>query len=692
MTGVDFDWTLQRDESNNEDSYHLAANGQWCGAAADGGLEQPCLGGGSEHLDVNLYFSIHGYFNPGISRSSGFYAFTWLPYTAVEIPGPQLMFLRDLFYTNCYPTQKLTPIFNPGADKLVNRYWNRNDYVNGYYSRGKNSNVDFLYRHAYSTDGHEADPDTVQYCDWMFDQGINVSAPAPIPGTPAGETVVWSDPMLGKNKCDDFPFVACDLQGNIVELLLESKAFSGPIPPSISALTALKKLQLGTNQMNGTLPAGIFASRELEELGLSHNYFTGSLPCMSHLEPKLKKLVLSQNHFTGPLPPCIFTDSPLLTDLDVSYNRLDTAIPPQIMHATELTKFHAPHAGIRGELPLEMMCLHKLFNLDLARNRLKGTLPEVITNGWTAISRLNLDMNQLEGQLPTFDDHTPELRYLYLRDNRFSGAFHAQLAGFQNEQVATSGSDLAIDGNRFTGVLPRLFYDLLTDAHRVKFFTAARNHMLCDPVTGEWPEWIFRFGTSNFGACAKLARPTAVADIVEGEYLRVSGTDFQPSEELKCRLANVTYAASFVNPTLVLCGPIGEDTLAPGAQYEVTVANYGQDFYGPTLAQSTYVPVTAWLPFSPPPPSPPPPPPPGSPPGVLDGDHLPAWTIGVISASSAIAFCLLGAIVLILSKERKGTPFFQPLEVVTARPPLEVAAAVIVTTDLACAMSQLPQA
>ena len=44
------------------------------------------------------------------------------------------------------------------------------------------------------------------------------------------------------------------------------------------------------------------------------------------------------------------------------------------------------------------------------------------------IYRLNLDENDFEGALPTFDGHTADLRYLYLRENRFSGEIHARLA------------------------------------------------------------------------------------------------------------------------------------------------------------------------------------------------------------------------------------------------------------------------
>ena len=88
----------------------------------------------------------------------------------------------------------------------------------------------------------------------------------------------------------------------------------------------------------------------------------------------------------GVLKPCLFTEAPLLQHLYVSYNSLDSTIPPEIMEATELQQLSAIHAGLRGELPREMMCLKKLSDLHLQRNQLTGTLEQstdCCEHGWT---------------------------------------------------------------------------------------------------------------------------------------------------------------------------------------------------------------------------------------------------------------------------------------------------------------------
>ena len=238
--------------------------------------------------------------------------------------------------------------------------------------------------------------------------------------------------------------------------------------------------------------------------------------------------------------------------------------------------------------------------------------------------------------------------------------------GYAEQQLATSGSGLYMDGNSFSGIVNEtLFKALLTDAHSVGSLSASRTHMLCDPTTGntEWPEWIFRFGTGYFGKCTPLATPTAAQPIVPGERLEITGTQFLPSEELKCKVGDTQYTASFVSSTTVLCGPMAEDVYTPGASYVVTVANYGQDFYSATLAGSSYAEVVALLPLSPPPPSPPPPlVDTGAAQSVETDSSLETGAIVGIIVAVVVALLLLLLVIFMITRERAGKPVFQTLE------------------------------
>lgn len=587
MPSVDNTWTLERDDVANLDEYHRSTSGGYCGDASLPGLYEPCLSGGNEILDAYLYMTIHGYFNAIGARTSGFYTFNWLPYASVVIPQPQLLFLQDLYYDNCWPSQQNTPIFDLSSSSTLNRFWNRADYLAGHYAFG--ANPAYMYRDVYWTSGGEVDAGTVPFCDWMFTAGVNTGD-----GT-------WSDPLAGKTLCSDFEFVHCDASGNIEELLLAEHALNGEVPSSIAALTSLKRLILSGNQLRGTVPASMFTSERLEEVSLAMNFFTGELPCMMHPEPRLQILNFSSNSFTGGITPCLFTDAPRLRELSLSSNTLDTPIPAEILQATKLEVFHAMQAGVHGALPMEMMCMRSLVDLDLGRNSINGTLDPLLIKGWGAVEKIILEFNQLSGPLPDFASHTPALSFLRLRDNLFSGSVGTQLDGFLSASFTTSVSAIHLDGNLLSGPLPNVFYELLTDANGVNAFTASRNFMLCDPLTNEWPTWTSRFDFQTFGQCTRLARPSSAGLISAGQRLEVSGSHFLDTDELKCRVGWLTYAAEFVSSSSLQCGPIGEGDLTSGGSYVISVANMGDDFYSAQLALSSYVEITAMFPLWPPP-------------------------------------------------------------------------------------------
>jgi hypothetical protein len=139
------------------------------------------------------------------------------------------------------------------------------------------------------------------------------------------------------------------------------------------------------------------------------------------------------------------------------------------------------------------------------------------------------------------------------------------------------------------------------------------NHFRCDPVTGSWPLWALRLKLSHshvLGQCTPVPTVTAVspAAAAEGEALTVTGASYQPSEEARCRFvltdgagtryapatvtAGVSGVASCALPTDILTGAAGGAGIAAGAEVEVSIAMYGDDFYDPTTVQlGTYAPV-----------------------------------------------------------------------------------------------------
>jgi len=313
--------------------------------------------------------------------------------------------------------------------------------------------------------------------------------------------------------------------------------------------------------------------------------------------------------------------------------------------------------------------LTNLEDFVVSRNRLSGEVPQSVVDGWQSLYRLDVSFNDFRGRIPTFGEQTPRLRFLLLDHNRFSGDFEAQLVGFAENQVSTSGSSVNLGHNDLSGPLPQVFQNILTNAHSISELHAEENHFLCDAGSTDWPAWAFRIGSSPFGMCTMPPMPNAVINARPGDLMSVIGAHFAASDELKCKISmlrqssleggeveaeieeEVVVAASFVNESAVLC-PFPE-TMPAGRQYLVAIANYGNDYSGPETLGSGYAPLFTQIPLSPPPPSPPPPPPPS------DDSVNVVLVVGVVVAVVVAALAVAGVLYMAL-RERSGKPLFAP--------------------------------
>ncbi|PUZ48905.1 hypothetical protein GQ55_7G283300 [Panicum hallii var. hallii] len=136
---------------------------------------------------------------------------------------------------------------------------------------------------------------------------------------------------------------------NLTDLRLQGNSFQGPIPRSLSNLVKLSKLRIG-EIVNGSSPLAFIGNMtslgelvlrnskisdtlasvdfskfgNLSLLDLSFNNITGQIPQSILNLPSLNYLFLGNNSLSGSLPA---TKSPLLTNLDFSYNHLSGNFP-----------------------------------------------------------------------------------------------------------------------------------------------------------------------------------------------------------------------------------------------------------------------------------------------------------------------------------------------------------------------------
>ncbi|CAI5473735.1 unnamed protein product [Closterium sp. Yama58-4] len=185
--------------------------------------------------------------------------------------------------------------------------------------------------------------------------------------------------------------------------------FSGPIPPGLFRLPALRHVDLSTisdfpefqlqyKGLSGSLPDGPDAySPSLEEVILSGNALSGELPRALLRAPALRLFDLRNNNITGELPGEAGAYSRSITALILRNNSLSGAIPPALAEMTALRK------------------------LDLGENRLSGAVPATLSDSESlkALDEVRLDNNALTAP---FCDALLPARELWLGFNDFGGA------------------------------------------------------------------------------------------------------------------------------------------------------------------------------------------------------------------------------------------------------------------------------
>ncbi|XP_051113813.1 leucine-rich repeat receptor-like protein kinase PXC1 [Andrographis paniculata] len=89
---------------------------------------------------------------------------------------------------------------------------------------------------------------------------------------------------------------------NLKLVYLSGNDFSGEIPPELSSLHRLLRLDLSNNNLHGSIPSEFSKLSRLLTLKLQSNALSGTLPNFLDSLPQLKDLNLSNNEFSGILP------------------------------------------------------------------------------------------------------------------------------------------------------------------------------------------------------------------------------------------------------------------------------------------------------------------------------------------------------------------------------------------------------
>ncbi|GBF99542.1 hypothetical protein Rsub_12348 [Raphidocelis subcapitata] len=239
----------------------------------------------------------------------------------------------------------------------------------------------------------------------------------------------------------------CDERGRLVALSLRGAGLACPsFPPSLSALSALQRLDLSDNELPSSVSgaAAVLEKLLVQELLLSNTRLGGSLDC-ALVKPRRRVIDVSSNFLEGPLPACVL-ESPV-EELDVAGNELAGPLPEGPYDRSVLVALSAggqrrPKGGLTGPLPPALMALSTLQAVDLSDGGLSGPLQLLPPNA----GLFNVSRNQLGGELPALP------QTLWAGDfsaNAFAGAIPL-LSGLPRLEV------LAVGSNALVGPVPSL--------------------------------------------------------------------------------------------------------------------------------------------------------------------------------------------------------------------------------------------
>ncbi|MCY3698553.1 MAG: Ig-like domain-containing protein [Gemmatimonadetes bacterium] len=224
------------------------------------------------------------------------------------------------------------------------------------------------------------------------------------------------------------------------------QGLTGPIPPTLGALSQLRTLNLSGNSLTGPIPPEFGGLAALDTLDLGLNALTGPIPPELGALSQLKVLRLPENSLAGPIPRELGRLAQL-EELQLRENSLVGAIPPELGDLLNLRELYLTRNELTGDIPPELGNLANLENLWIGRNDLTGVIP-LAFGDLQNLEELYLWSNDLTGPIPTELAGLPNIRELWLSYNELAGPIPPELGN------ASSLEALVLLGNELTGGIP----------------------------------------------------------------------------------------------------------------------------------------------------------------------------------------------------------------------------------------------
>ena len=163
-----------------------------------------------------------------------------------------------------------------------------------------------------------------------------------------------------------------------------------------------------------------------------------------------------------------------VTKLQLTYDRLDGAIPPELGDLEKLEWLYLYGNRLTGTIPAALGSLGELEILYLHYNQLTGSIPPEF-GALSSLGWLGLNNNQLSGPIPVELTTLPALQDLYFENNSLTGSIPAGLVD-RNLRALYLGGNSGLTGCIPAGLRSVRYKDL--DSLSLSYCTTTTTHLL----------------------------------------------------------------------------------------------------------------------------------------------------------------------------------------------------------------------
>ena len=242
---------------------------------------------------------------------------------------------------------------------------------------------------------------------------------------------------------------------NTDSLDLHNNGLTGEIPPELWNLTNLTYLNLAYNQLTGEIPSEIGNLTNLTNLSLQNNQLIGEIPesiCDLNINWSNDDLFnISNNQLCPPYPSCIENymgeQDPFCWNCYADDETTGIELWGICYSIENTTVLDLDGNQLTGEIPSEIGNLTNLERLYLYGNQLTGEIPPEIGN-LTNLQILLLSSNQLTGEIPSEIGNLTNLYTLDLMNNELSGEIPPEIGNLTYLNI------MVLKNNQLTGSIP----------------------------------------------------------------------------------------------------------------------------------------------------------------------------------------------------------------------------------------------